>query len=163
MGFLDTLRRVFAAHPGDRDNDHRQKLARAWGLNKSDTREGHGGDDETVSAPPESTGYDRRLWIKKLTFLLEEKLPIPDQEWHDFLAEAYALGYDRAWVAERLHSAFEQLIRRSVSDRVVTPAEHDQIEAARAQIGLGEAEAETILKRVVAEAERVFGGRVEEA
>jgi hypothetical protein len=157
MSFLDTIRRVFSGRIDDHDDDIRQKLAEAWGLDVEEV-----GDEPTEGAAsaaraPEPTAYDRRLWVKKLAFLINEKLPIDDDTWSGFLAEAYALGYDRDWVQKQLHDTFDQLVRRAVKDGIVTPSEHEKIEQARIQLGLSEAEAEASLARIMTEAEKIFG------
>jgi hypothetical protein len=162
MGFLDTIRRVFSGRTDDHDDEMRRRLAEAWGLDVEEISDEPIDEDHPPPRAAEPTGYDRRLWVKKLRFLLDEKLPVDGDAWSEFVAEAYALGYDRAWVQKQLGDAFEQLARKIVSDGVVTPAEHEKIELARAQLGLSEADAEVVLKRVVAEAEKIFGRRVKE-
>jgi hypothetical protein len=156
MGFLDTIRRVFSDHVEVHSDDMRNKLAEAWGLDAQEISDEPMVESSAPSAA-ESTGYDRRLWIKKLGFLIDEKLPIDDDAWNGFLAEAFALGYDRDWVQNQLHAAFDQLVRRAVKDGVVTRSEHEKIEQTRIQLGLSESEAESALARIMAEAERIFG------
>ena len=54
------------------------------------------------------------------------------------------------------------LIRQAVSDRHVTEEEHRKLDLARDLIGIPEAEAESLLHAIVAEAEAFFGKPVEE-
>jgi hypothetical protein len=92
---------------------------------------------------------------------LAERVPVPDQEWEDFRADAAALGFDEDWITAQEREAFGFLLRKAVSDGVVTGAEHEAIELARRQIRLGEAEATAMLERVAKEAEELFGRKVE--
>lgn len=155
MGFLEALKRVLGderpvSAPGDK-----QKLAAAWGLDaalvEGDSDDAEGTASGTVSA------YDRRMWVKKLNFLLTERMPVEETEWQDFLADAQALGFSAAWIDKQLRSAFEQLLRKVVSDGVVTKVEHQQIEMARAQTRISEADAKAMLERVAREAKELLG------
>jgi hypothetical protein len=146
MGFFDTLRRVLsgekppaAAAPGDR-------------------RPAPELDQPRVAPVP----YDLRNWQKKLKRILDE-LPGSKPEWADLLAEARALGFDPEWVRHCELEEFQLLVRRAVSDRHITEAEHRKLDLARDLIGIPEAEAEAILHAVVAEAEAFFGKPVEES
>jgi hypothetical protein len=143
MGFLAALRRLLGDQPATADDANRRP-ARAEALGEAP--EGHEPTAEGGTSP-----YDRALWIKKLQHILSEKLPIDDQTWHDFLADAYALGFDRPWVEAQERSAFEKLVRKAVSDGVLTAEERHRIDMARAQIGLSANEAVDLLNRVVAE------------
>ena len=82
-------------------------------------------------------------------------------DWLDVEAEAKAMGFEPEWVALRSRDEFALLVRRAVSDRVVTEAEHRKIDLARDLIGIPDAEAESILAKVIAEAETFFGKPVE--
>jgi hypothetical protein len=73
------------------------------------------------------------------------------------------MDFDPAWVAQCSRDEFALLVRRAVADRVVTEAEHRKLDLARDLIGIPDAEAETILHAIVAEAETFFGGSVEGA
>src|SRR4051794_29865576 len=81
------------------------------------------------TSPPAPTvdedgaSYDRANWRKKLKSLLD-RLPDSQPEWGDFMAEASALNFDPEWVNDCLKAEFEMLIRKVVSDRVVSPQEH---------------------------------------
>jgi len=71
--------------------------------------------------------------------------------------EARALELDPAWVAQSQREEFLLLVRRAVSDRVVTGPEHQKLDLARELIGMPEAEAEEALHAIVSEAESFFG------
>ncbi len=164
MGFLDSLRRALGGDAPARDRVRRLRLAEAWGLDPgADAIDAGPADPSKMAAPPDSTNYDRELWRRKLRTLLAEKLPIPEQEWADFLADAQALGFDRDWIESSQREEFEMLIRKVVSDGVVTLDEHHKLDLARRLIGIPEPEAEEMLHRVVGEAESFFGKPVEGA
>src|SRR5205823_11333827 len=115
-----------------------------------------------MAAPPETTAYDRDQWRRKLKRILE-KLPASQEEWADLTAEAGALGLDTAWVEQCLRDEFALLVRRAVSDRHVTLAEHSKLELARTLIGIPEDEAEATLHAIVAEAQEFFNKPIEGA
>ena len=52
---------------------------------------------------------------------------------------------------------------RAHTDRVVTSEEHHNLDLARSLMGITDAEAETLLHAIVAEAEAFFGEKVEGA
>jgi hypothetical protein len=159
MAFLDALRRTLAGDPTVRDVD-RMRLVEAWGLSDTSHPEFPGpapaADPAAVAASPAATEYDRTQWRRKLKRILDN-LPDSQGQWRDLLAEAGALGFDPAWVQQCQREEFALLIRRVVSDRVVTPLEHDKLDLARTLIGLPEAEAVQTLHAIVAEAEAFFG------
>ena len=140
MGFLAALKRLLGDDTVGLDEENRRHLAEAWN------------HEHVLEVQPEtdfgSSRYDRELWVKKLRHMLAERLPVEEQPWHDFLADAQALGFDQGWIEGQLRSAFTRLVRQAVSDGVVTHEEHHNIELARIQIGLTEAEAAAILKKV---------------
>ncbi len=162
MGFLDALRGLF----GDgraREADQRRRLATAWDIDEGLVdAEAPADVDDNTGAVVGATGYDQRMWSKKLRHLITEKLPVPEAEWRDFLADAAALGFDNAWVEREQEDAFLMLLRKIVADGVITGAEHHTIELARAQIGYSDARAEALLKRVVREAEALLGRPVQD-
>lgn len=165
MGFLDSPRRALGSDAAPGDRDRRLRLAEAWGLDTpgDDAIDAGPADPAKMAEPPASTVYDRDLWRRKLRHLLQEKLPISESEWSDFLSDAYALGFDREWVELAQREEFEMLIRRAVGDGVVTLEEHHKLDLARRLIGIPEAEAEASLHRVVVEAEAIFGRPIEGA
>ena len=55
------------------------------------------------------------------------------------------------------------LIRKIVSDRVVTSDEHRNLDLARSLMGIPDEEAEAMLHAIAREAEAFFGGAVEGA
>ncbi len=158
MGFLDALRRTLSGGESARDKATKERLAKAWGLDELSPPEA----PESANPATGSSAYDREIWRRKLTHLLENP-PIPETEWKDFLADAYALGFDRDWVEKAQRESFEMLIRKAVSDGVVTLEEHHNIDAARDLIGIPEDEAVALLHQIVAEAEQFFGKTVEGA
>jgi len=121
---------------------------------------------QETEAPPtpavddDGANYDRTNWRKKLKSILD-RLPDSQSEWGDFMAEASALNFDPEWVNDCLKAEFEMLIRKVVSDRVVSPQEHQKLETARLLINMPEAEAIALVDKIVAEAEAFFGKPVE--
>jgi hypothetical protein len=154
MGFFDALRRTLG---GDlaREITGREVEARFLGV-----------DPDTLPIAPESPfesgAYDRAQWAKKLKRVLAE-LPASHPEWEDVAAEAKAMDFDPAWVAQCARDEFAFLVRRAVADRVVTEAEHRKLDLARDLLAIPDSEAETILNAIVLEAESFFGGAVEGA
>jgi hypothetical protein len=158
MGFFDTLRRVLGGAPETRDAGASGKdIAAAWGLTES-------GADAGPTKPSDldagASAYDRANWQKKLKRILGE-LPDSEHQWPELMAEAKALKLDPEWVLRSQVDEFMLLIRRAVSDRHFTEAEHRKLDLARDLIGIPEAEAEAALHSVVAEAEKFFGRSVE--
>jgi hypothetical protein len=149
MGFLDTLKRVLGQKPEG------EKVVAAWGLG-----------DEPAAAPGEPAAdaslYDRAQWHKKMKRILAE-LPDSRNEWAELMTEARALKLDQDWVTKSQVDEFLLLVRRAVSDRHFTEAEHRKLDLARDLIGIPEAEAEAALHAIVAEAESFFGKSVEGA
>jgi hypothetical protein len=154
MGFFNALRRTLGGEPGVTATP-REVEARFLGV-----------DPDTLPLTPEtpfeSGTYDRAQWAKKLKRVLSE-LPDSRADWEDVAAEAKAMDFDPAWVAQCGRDEFALLVRRAVADRVVTEAEHRKIDLARDLLGIPDAEAVTILHAIVSEAETFFGGTVEGA
>ena len=154
MGFFDALRRTLGGDPGVAQSP-RDIEARFLGV-----------DPDTLPITPEtpfaSAEYDRAQWARKLKRVLDD-LPESRPQWQDVAAEANAMDFDPAWVAQCGRDEFALMVRRAVADRVVTEAEHYKLDMARDLIGIPDAEAETILHAIVAEAETFFGGTVEGA
>jgi hypothetical protein len=152
MGFFDTLRRVLGGEQrGPEAGTPAKDVTAAWGL------------EEGGAANPADLGagaYDRANWQKKLKRVLGE-LPDSEHQWPELMAEAKALKLDPEWVTRCQVEEFMLLIRRAVSDRHFTEAEHRKLDLARDLIGIPEAEAEAALHSVVAEAETFFGKSVE--
>jgi len=149
MGFFNTLRHVLS---GDR-----QQPAAA----QSDPGPARDHDrDATVPEPGTPGAYDLQQWRKKLKRILAE-LPVSKPQWADLMAEERAMGFDPAWVRMCQLEEFQLLVRRAVSDRHFTEAEHRNLDLARDLIGIPEAEAVAILHAIVAEAEAFFGKPVE--
>jgi hypothetical protein len=154
MGFFDALRRVLGGESVPRDTA-REIEARSQGVEPDEL-------PLSPETPFESGAYDRAQWAKKLKRVLAE-LPDSRADWEDVAAEARAMDFDPAWVAQCGRDEFALLVRRAVADRVVTEAEHRKLDLARDLIGIPDAEAEAILHTVVAEAESFFGKAVEGA
>ena len=154
MGFLNALRRTLGGSP-DLQASPREVEARFLGV-----------DPDTLPIAPEtpfeSGAYDRAQWAKKLKRVLAD-LPESRADWDDVAAEARAMDFDPAWVAQCGRDEFALLVRRAVADRVVTEAEHHNLDLARDLLAIPDAEAVTILHAIVAEAESFFGGTVEGA
>jgi hypothetical protein len=153
MGFFDALRRVLGGHHSQAHGLADSGLAKAWGL------------DAPVAEKPaseEASAYDRAQWLKRLKRILAE-LPASKGEWTVLVADAKALHFDPKWLEECQREEFRLLVRRAVSDRKFTEAEHRKLDLARDLMGIPEAEAEEILHAIVAEAETFFGRSVEGA
>jgi hypothetical protein len=159
MGFFDTLRRVLTGE--HRLPDPPGPAPEQW----LEQREPAGAPDLQSATGSEATTpgpdvYDQVQWHKKLKRILAQ-LPASEPEWADLMAEARALGFDRAWVEKHQLEEFQMLVRQAVSDRHVTEEEHRKLELARDLIGLPEEKAEAILHAIVAEAEAFFGKPVD--
>lgn len=154
MGFFNALRRTLVGDPAS-STSPREVEARFLGV-----------DPDTLPITPEtpfaSGIYDRAQWAKKLKRVLAE-LPDSRADWDDVAAEARAMDFDPAWVAQCCRDEFALLVRKAVADRVVTEAEHRKLDLARDLIGIPDDEAVTILHAIIAEAETFFGGTVEGA
>ncbi|MFO0959945.1 MAG: hypothetical protein U0800_21330 [Isosphaeraceae bacterium] len=146
MGFLDRLLRATASKP---------EAAAPLDDSAADPA------SEVTLADNAASEYDRAIWRKKLKTSLE-RLPESADEWPNLLTEATALGFGGAWVQECLRTEFELLVRKIVSDRVVSPEEHAKLDQARQLIGLGEIEAIALVDKVVADAESFFGRKVDQ-
>jgi hypothetical protein len=155
MGFFDALRRVLGKHEtSDHHGAPDPVLAKAWGL-----------DEPAVAVPQhtdEASAYDLAQWVKRLKRLLEE-LPASKGGWAVLMADAKAMHFDPKWIREREYEEFHLMVRRAVSERKFTEAEHRRIDLARDLMKIPEAEAESILHTIVAEAETFFGRTVEGA
>lgn len=161
MGFFDALRRVLDAERddrGDRGDPRMSETVTGDGSAHPEYPDGRvvAADPAEMAAPPRTTDYDRDQWHRKLKRILE-RLPATEGEWPDLMREAGGLGLDPAWVEHSQREEFALLVRRAVADRTVTLEEHRKLEQARLLIGLPDAEAESILSGVVAEAEDFFG------
>jgi hypothetical protein len=154
MAFLDALRRSLG---GDSSPKYSSREIEAVFL---------GVDPDTLpiadETPFESGAYDRDQWAKKVKRVLAD-LPDSKADWDDVAAEARAMDFDPAWVSRCYVDEFTLLVRRAVADRVVTDAEHRNLDLARDLLGLPDAQAVAILHDIVAEAESFFGKTVEGA
>jgi hypothetical protein len=154
MAFLDALRRSLGG--GSTSNPSPREIEAAF----------LGVDPDTLpiadETPFESGAFDRAQWAKKVKRVLNE-LPDSKPDWDDLAAEARAMDFEPDWVTQCYVEEFTLLVRRAVADRVVTDAEHRNLDLARDLIGLPDAQAVEILHSVVAEAESFFGGTIEGA
>jgi hypothetical protein len=153
MGFFDALRRVLGKHETSHHGSPDEGLAKAWEL------------DETIAPTPhaeEASAYDKAQWVKRLKRLLED-VPALKGGWADLMADARALHFDAKWIREREYEEFHLMVRRAVSDRKFTEADHRRLDLARDLMAIPESEAESILHTIVAEAESFFGRTVEGA
>lgn len=145
MGIFEGL---FASLRGKSSEAERTRILEHWGVSEAvDLNE------------QEASQYDRTNWRKKLQRILDE-LPASEEEWKDFLADAYALGFDERWIEQTLREEFKLLVRRAVADHVVTDAEHRKLDLAHQLIGLTDNQAEAIFTGVVNEAETFFGTKI---
>jgi hypothetical protein len=152
MAFFESLRRALGgAAPIN------PRLAKAWNVdNEGNPR------DAAEPEPFHGGEVDKRNWLKKLKLLLDE-LPDSQSRFPDHIAEAHALGFDPEQIRNWFREEFAMLVRRVVADGVVTEGEHRNLELARQVLAIPDAEAEAILRAVVADAESFFGGTVEGA
>ena len=153
MGFFDALRRVLGGHGSAGLGAADQRLSKVWGL-----------EEPAVEAPAtdEASAFDRAQWQKRLKRILAD-LPASAVQWQDFMTEAKALHFDPKWIREREYEEFRLMVRRAVSERKFTEADHRKIDMARDLMRIPEAEAELILHEIVSEAEKFFGKSVEGA
>lgn len=163
MGFFDALRRLLHhdthAHV---DDEAKKRIRDAWGLDAEgpDVVVAHTATDEGMEGKT-SSAYDRSQWDKKLRKTLEE-LPGSQGSWQDLMTEARALEFESEWIDKRQREAFAFLIRKAVSDRIVSEDDHHKLDLARKLIGIREAEAERVLHDIMAEAEAFFGTPVKD-
>jgi hypothetical protein len=163
MGFFEALKRVLShdAHPVA--NPETQKRIRdAWGLDdEQDTSKADDAHPTSGARTGEASAYDRAQWAKKLKRILDD-LPDSRDHWQTLMTEAHALNLEPEWISQRQREEFALLVRRAVSDRLVSEEDHHTLEQARKLIGMTEAEAETILHKIMAEAEKFFGTPVKD-
>lgn len=119
-------------------------------------------DPQIPAITPGASAFDRDQWRKKLKKILE-RLPTSDSGWNDLETEANALQLDTPWIERTYRDEFALLVRKIVSDRVVTPDEHHKLDLARTLMGIPDREAVEILRAIVKEAEQFFGKHVEGA
>ncbi len=162
MGFFDALLRIFGDDQPARPHHDRERVRRAL-LGDEPAVDGTEVDPEEMAAPPHASEYDRRIWRKKLRLMLTEKMPLGESEYHDFLADAHALGFGRDWIETAQREEFHDLIRVAVSDGVLTLEERRNLDLARRLIGLSDAEAEEALHTYAAQAAATLGHPVEGA
>ncbi len=165
MGFFDALRQVLGAERDDRGDRGDPRIVETDELDDSAHPEYPAGkvvaaDPDEMAAPPRTTEFDREQWRRKLKRLLE-KLPATREAWPALMTDAGALDLDTSWVETCQREEFALMVRKVVSDRVVTLEEHSKLELARSLIGLTDTEAEAILRDIVADAESFFGQAVE--
>ncbi len=155
MGFVDTLRRVMGRDPAEGADESTRigpLVVEPGGVMSDDS-----GADAGPAVPPDPVSpYDRAQWHKKLKRILDG-LPGTQGEWDALMYDARALELDPAWLTQCQREEFLLLVRRAVSDRVVTAQEHRKLDLARELIGLPEAEAVEALHAIVSEAESFFG------
>jgi YesN/AraC family two-component response regulator len=166
MGFFDALKRVLSHGTHEQATDETKKRIReAWGLGdeegSAEVAPEHAAASAGEPATNAASAYDRSQWQKKLRHILEE-LPDSQKDWQELMAEAHALELEPDWIAKQQHEEFAFLIRRAVSDRVVSEDDHHKLDLARKLIGISETEAEQTLHAIVAEAEAFFGTQVKD-
>jgi hypothetical protein len=157
MGFLDSLRKTLGVAPTAGLGPINPRLAGATGVDDE-------GDAATAAVPEPFQGsdYDKKTWRKKLKVVLDE-LPEGRSRFREVLAEGLSLGIPPATIAAWGREEFTMLVRQVVADRVVTDAEHRRIDLARELLEIPDADAQAILRAIVADAETFFGGTVEGA
>ncbi|WP_406694071.1 hypothetical protein V5E97_23800 [Singulisphaera sp. Ch08] len=158
MGFLDALRHALTAD----SESKREASAIPLVVEPGGIVEESGADAGPAGPPAPAGQYDRAQWHKKLKRILDE-LPASKTEWDDLMYEARALEFDPEWVVRTQYEEFQLLVRRIVSDRIVTEPEHRKLDLARELLGVSEAQAEAAVHAIVAEAESFFGKPVRDA
>ena len=161
MGFFNALRRVVT---DDRSVNVDKKAFDPSAIEALYPDEGRSSDEQPLAeaAPFASGKYDRDQWAKKVKRVLEG-LPDSKPQWPELMAEARAMGFDPDWITRCQVDEFMMLLRQVVSDRIVTEAEHRNLDLARDLIGIPDADAVAALNAVVAEAESFFGDKIEGA
>jgi hypothetical protein len=163
MGFFDALKRILShnTHPHATDAD-RKRIRDAWGLDDDEpTMEPNPEGKSSAPGEASASAYDRAQWEKRLRKILDE-LPGSRSHWQELMTEAHALKLEPEWIADRQREQFGFLVRKAVSDRVVSEEDHQKLELARKLIGMPEAEAEATLHAIMAEATAFFGMPVKE-
>ncbi len=173
MGFFNALKRLLphASHAGASE-ESRQRICAAWGLEDDETGAETEADSDAAGQAEEGpstveaagtnySAFDRTQWQKKLRGILDE-LPASQPRWHELMTEAHALQLQPEWIADRQREEFLFVIRRAVANKVISEDEHQKLELARKLIGMSEAEAETALHSILAEAEAFFGTPVQD-
>jgi hypothetical protein len=160
MGFLSVLRGFLADKSRlDASEESRERLRDAWGLDL----DSEPADEPGASAPgPDADAaseFDKTQWRRKLHHIFE-KYPASSGEWPRLMQEARGLRLDDAWVAEGMKDEFTMMIRALIADRRLTEEEQARLEAVRVLAGLTEEDAAALVRSVVADAERFFGGDV---
>jgi hypothetical protein len=157
MGFFNALRRVLSPTTHEHlPEETKQRIRDAWGLDDEDVA-----NESAEGGSSPASAYDRSQWQKRLKRILDE-LPDSQSEWVDLMGDANALELEPSWIKDRQREEFSFLIRRAVSDRVVTEEEHHKLDLARSLIGISEVEAEESLHAIMAEAESFFGAPVQD-
>ena len=157
MGFLDVLR-VWGDDPAKR-----VEVIPGLASTRPDVLGANAtSDPQAISAPPHTTAYDREQWRKKLKRVLAA-LPRSEPEWLDLRQEAGALGFGEEWLSTTYCEEFALLIRKIVSDREVTAAEHYNLDLARSLMGISDEGAEALFHAIVSEAEAFFGKSIQGA
>ncbi len=157
MGFLNALR-SWSGQAGSRDQEPGGLIDRASDPKLRSADAASPAIDSKI-VEGSATLYDREQWRKKLKRILE-KLPDSQAEWNHLEQESRALNFGDDWVARTYLEELGLMIRKIVSDRVVTPEEHHKIDLARSLMGITDVEAESILNTIAAEATTFFGDSV---
>lgn len=165
MVFFNALKRLLphAAH-APANEEARQRIRSAWGLDDDETVAAHEGDNHspsTITTGSNASDFDRAQWQKRLRRVLDE-LPGSQPRWHDLMTDAHALQLEPDWIANRQREEFAFLIRRAVADKLVSEEDHHKLDLVRELIGISQAEAEAALHAILAEAEALFGAPVKD-
>ena len=160
MGFLDALR----GWSGGRTGEFKavERLVDADTSPPEFPGRAPAADPEAMALPPATSPYDREQWRRKLKRILA-KLPQSESDWEDLRQEAGALDLGEDFIQATYREEFGLMMRKIVSDRVVTSDEHHNLDTARSLMGIPDAEAEAMLHAIVAEPESFFGKKIEGA
>ncbi|WP_165244787.1 hypothetical protein [Paludisphaera soli] len=160
MGFLSALRGFLADKSRlDASEESREKFRNAWGLDPEPEPDEEAGASAPGPDADAASEFDKTQWRRKLHHIFE-KYPASSDEWPLLMREARALRLDDAWVAQGMKEEFTMMIRGLIADRRLTEEEQARLEAVRKLMGLTEERAAALVRSVVAEAERFFGGDV---
>ena len=164
MGFFNALKRLLPhASQGDANEEARQRIRAAWGLDDDESRPKGTSQAEsraTLTAISNASGFDRDQWQKKLRRILDE-LPGSQPQWHDLMTEAHALQLESDWIADRQREEFTFVIRRAVADKVISEADHHKLDLAQADRDV-RGRSRSRPAQVLAEAEAFFGAPVKD-
>ncbi|MDG3003477.1 hypothetical protein [Paludisphaera mucosa] len=161
MGFLSALRGFLGDKSRlDASEESLERFRDAWGLD-ADPEEASETPGESTPGPDAAAAseFDKTQWRRKLHHIFE-KYPASSGEWPLLMREARALKLDDAMVASGTKGEFIMMIRALIADRRLSEEDQVRVEEVRKLIGMSEEQAAAVVRSVVVDAERFFGGDV---